>query len=142
MNVLIPVQYPLTTTNKRAIQHGMELIQGTDNPELMIFHLNELQSGPGASRKRLREAVETEFGDVDASYVVRDGFLTEEAIIETALHYDMDWIVLSEGRRNRWRRLFEEFLAIDHDPERMIKELAGIEVDVVTDSGIENSTRS
>jgi len=72
MNVLIPVRYPLTDPNKRAIQRGMELVDGIENSELLIFYLNEVQKKQRLSRQSLREAVEAEFGGIEANYLVQD----------------------------------------------------------------------
>jgi nucleotide-binding universal stress UspA family protein len=140
MKVLIPVRYPLTDNNRRAIERGIDLVNGHENPELLVFHLNELQSDQRIGRKTLREAVEAEFDGIDASYVVRDGFLVEEAIIEEAIRLEMDYIVLSTYRRNRWTQLFEAILGIDERPEQLIRERTGIELEVITESGSDTKT--
>jgi len=100
MNVLIPVRYPLTDPNKRAIRRGMELVDGIDDSELLIFSLNEVQNKQRQSRQSLREAVEAEFGGIKANYLVRDGFLIEEAIIEAAIELEMDYILLILSAKN------------------------------------------
>lgn len=135
MKILIPVRYPLTDVNKRAIQRAMDLVEGHENPELLIFHMNEVQKDQRISRKMLREAVESLFDGLEASYVVRDGFFIEEAIIEEAIRLEMDYIVLSKYRRDRWKQLLEEILDLNQNPEQLIRDKTGIEVEVVTDAG-------
>ena len=39
MNILVPVQYPLTEANRRAIRHGQNLTKGGDETELLILAL-------------------------------------------------------------------------------------------------------
>lgn len=133
MHVLVPVQYPLTDTNRRAIGRATELLTDASNPELLVFHLNEIQSDRRIDRRTLREAVETEFEGLEATYLVRDGFLVEEAIIEEAIRLEMDYIVLSEDRRNRWRRLLDTLFDVEQSPEEFIRDHTGIHVEVVSE---------
>lgn len=133
MKILIPVQYPLSEVNKRAIRRGMALAEGHENPELLVFHMNEVQKSQRITRKTLRDAVESLFEDLTASYTVRDGFFIEEAIIEEAIRLNMDYIVLSSHRRNRWKQLLEQILGIDQNLEQFIRDQTGIEVEVVSD---------
>jgi nucleotide-binding universal stress UspA family protein len=139
MNVLVPVRYPLTETNKKAIQRGIVLVDGDDDAELLIFHMNEVQKDQRIGRQLLRDAVESAFDGLTASYVVRDGFFAEEAIIEAAIQFDTDCIVLSKYRRDRWKKLLEKILDLDHDPEQLIHESTGITVEVITEDDHESS---
>ncbi|MFC6838276.1 hypothetical protein [Halomarina ordinaria] len=139
MNVLVPVQYPLTETNRRAIRRGQDLTDGREGTELLIFHLNQVLEDRRVSRKELRAAVESAVGEIDANYVIRDGFFVEEAVIEIAIEFEMDMIVLSEQRRNRWQRLLSVMFGIERDPEEVIEEATGIEVTVIRDLDAENA---
>lgn len=78
MKILIPVQYPLTDVNKRAIQRGIDLVKGIEDSELLLFHLNEVQKDRRVTRQSLRETVESTFEGLNASYVVRDGFFSSK----------------------------------------------------------------
>jgi nucleotide-binding universal stress UspA family protein len=140
MNILIPVRYPLTDVNKRAIKRGIELVDGREDFEILIFYLNEVQKDTRVSRKSLREAVESSFPGLNASYMVRDGFLIEEAIVEAAIQLEMDYIILSTHRRDRWRQLLEAILDIDQNPEQFIRDNTGIEVEVITETGSDSNT--
>jgi nucleotide-binding universal stress UspA family protein len=135
MKVLIPVRYPLTPVNERAIRRGLDLVAGHDDPELMIFHLNEIQTDRRIGREKLRNAVESVFDGIEASYIVRDGFLVEEAVLEEAIRLEVDLIVLSGERQRRWRRILESVLDIDANPECFIRDKTGIEVEVVAENG-------
>ena len=59
MNVFVPVQYPLTETTKQAIQRGIDLVEGDETSELLIFHMNEVQKDRRINRRSLRDTVET-----------------------------------------------------------------------------------
>lgn len=133
MNVLVPVQYPLTEANRRAIRHGQNLTKDDDMAELLIFHLNPVLEDRRVGRKDLRNAVEEAVGNVDANYIIRDGFFVEEATIEIAIEFEMEMIILSEQRRNRWQRLLSTMLGIERDPEEVIENATGIEVTVIRD---------
>lgn len=133
MNVLIPVQYPLTEINTQAIRRGIALVDGDDDAELLVFHINEIEKDRRVDRQSLRDAVESAFDGLSASYVVRDGFFAEEAIIEAAIQFDMEHIVPSKYRRDRWKQLLEDVLDLDRDPERLIHETMGITVEVTTE---------
>ena len=133
MNVLVPVQYPLTEANRRAIRHGQNLTKGGDETELLIFHLNQVLEDRRVDRKDLRNAVEEVVGDIDANYIIRDGFFVEEATIEIAIEFEMEMIVLSERRRNRWQRLLSVMFGIEQEPEKVIEDATGIEVTVIRD---------
>lgn len=132
MKIRIPVPYPLTDTNEGTIRRGLNLASEHENPELLLFHLNELQTDQRIRRKTLRNAVESACGEIDASYVVRDGCLIEEAIIEETIRLEMDYLILSRRRRNRRRQLLREILELDRDPDRLIEERTGITVEIGT----------
>lgn len=131
MNILVPVQYPLTEANRRAIRHGQNLTKGGDKTELLIFHLNQILGDRRVGRKDLRITVEKTVGDIDANYIVRDGFFIEEATIEIAIEFEMELIILSEQRLNRWQRLLSVMFGIERDLEKVIKDATGIEVAVI-----------
>ena len=82
-------------------------------------------------RNDLRIAVEETVGDIDANYIVRDGFFIEEATIEIAIEFEMELIILSEQRLNRWQRLLSVMFGIERDLEKVIKDATGIEVAVI-----------
>lgn len=131
MNVLVSVQYPLTKTDKRAIQRGWDLVEGREDTELVIFHLDQVLNDRRISRQELRTAVESVGSDIEANYVVREGIVAEEAIIEIAVEYEMDRIILSPQRRKRWQRLLRGLPGIEQDLEQVIVKGIGIEVEII-----------
>lgn len=132
MEILIPVRYPLTDRNERAIRRGLALAEREPNSELLVFHMNELHKGERIDRSQLRESVEWTFGSVNATYVVRDGFLYEEAIVEAAVRYGVDIVLLSRQRKLRWQWMIEEILDLDVDLERFLRDRLGITIELVS----------
>jgi nucleotide-binding universal stress UspA family protein len=131
MHVLVPVRYPLTARNLTAIQRGLELLEAASNPELIVLHVDELLDDEHVDRADLRAAVEAEFDAIQASYVVRDGFLTEAAILDEAIRLDATHVVISRDRRNRWQRLTGRLFDSDVDLAAALRTRADIELVVV-----------
>ena len=97
----------------------------------MIFHLNSILYDQRVSRKDLRTAVGAVDREIEASYVTREGIIPEETIVEIAVEYWMDRIILSPRRRNRWRRLLSVIPGIEQDIEQVLPAETGIEVEIV-----------
>jgi hypothetical protein len=131
MTVLIPIRYPLNDRNKRAIKVGLDLVAEEANPELLIVHVNRLHEDDHVNRSALRDAVQAEFGSIPASYVVRDGFLYEETILNEAIRYHADHIVLSERRWNAWQQLLRKALDLEVDLEPFLTEHLDAQIHVV-----------
>ncbi|MFC6864401.1 universal stress protein [Halomicroarcula sp. GCM10025817] len=133
MTVLIPVRYPLTDRNKRAIEKGLELVADESDPELLIVYVNRLYKDDRIPRSTLRETVEAEFGTIPAHYVVRDGFLYEEAVLDEAIRQQVDHIVLSERRRAAWQQLLREAFDFEVDLESFLSKQLDVEIHVIPD---------
>lgn len=133
MNVLIPVRYPLNDRNKRAIELGLDLVAEESDPELLIVHVNRIHENGSVNRSALREAVQAEFGSIPANYVVRDGLLYEEAILDEAIRHHADHIVLSERRRNAWQQLLREALDLEVDLESFLSKHLDTQIHVVNE---------
>lgn len=135
MIVLIPVRYPLNDHNRSAINKGRELLEDDPNPdpELLIVHVNRLQKDEHVTRNDLRTAVEAEFGQLPANYIVRNSFLYEEAVLNEALNHNVDHIVLSERRYSTWQRLLREALDIGVDLKTFLDDQLETEIHIITD---------
>jgi len=79
---LVSVRYPLTDDSHRTISRGLDHTAGDDS--LIVLHVALLQNGDSITREELRAAVEAEFGELPAHYVVRQGYVLEEAIVDEA----------------------------------------------------------
>jgi len=131
MNVLVPVRFPLIDRNKRALKHALSLIEDDPMASVTILHLNSLPADEHVTRRDLRTAVEREFGAVRADYVIRDGFLVEEAILEEANRDEITHVVISEARRKTWVDSLLELLDVSVDIESYLRSNLDIELVVV-----------
>jgi len=105
VTVVAPVRYPLSTRSKRTLARAVELARERDLP-LTVLHVNLYQNGRGTTRRDLKAAVERSFGTVEsARYLVREGLLVEETILEEIHAEAADVVVIGERQAGRWRRL-------------------------------------
>ena len=131
MLVLIPVRHPLTEYNRNAIEKGLDIIKEESNPELVILHVNQLHKHENVTQSELRKTVQAEFGVISANYIVRDGFLVEEAILDEAIRLDVGHVVLSERRYAAWQQRLRDILDIGVDLESFINEHLDAEIHIV-----------
>lgn len=105
--VAVPVRYPLSDHSERTLRRAVELARERD-ADLLVLHIDLYQSGRSVSRADLRRAVERTIGRIDrARYVVRKGFLVEEAILEEIAEESADVVVIGGRQAGRWRRMLQ-----------------------------------
>lgn len=121
MNVLVPIRVPLTDRNKRALERALALIEDDPMASLTILHLNSIPSNEHLTRRDLRTAIEEEYGTIRADYVIRDGFLVEEAILEEANRDEITHVVISEARQKKWVDSLLELLDVSVDIEAFLR---------------------
>ncbi|MFC4552289.1 MULTISPECIES: universal stress protein [Halorussus] len=131
MNVLIPVRFPLTDRNKRALERALSLIDDDPMALVTVLHLNSHPDDERVTRRDLRTVVEREYGDVRADYITRDGFLIEEAVLEEASREEITHVVISEARRRKWVDSLLELLDVSVDIESYLRANLDIELVVV-----------
>lgn len=103
--LIVPVRYPLTDHSKRTLSEAFSIARDND-AEITVLHVNLYQNGRGITQDDLRYAVEGEFGRLsDTQYVVRTGFLVEEAITDESIGEDADIVVIGKSTPSRLRRL-------------------------------------
>ena len=117
---LVTVRYPLTADSHRTIERGLD--SHNDGDSLIVLHVALLQNGDRISREKLQRAVEAEFGEISAHYVVRRGYVLEEAIVDEAARQNADRVLVGKSRRSRIRRWIGRLLGLYPDLEA---ELAG-----------------
>jgi len=130
VTVVAPVRYPLTSRSKRTLRRAVDVAGERDLP-LTVLHVNLYQNGRGVSRRDLKSAVERSVGRIDtARYVVREGLLVEETILEE-IHAENAAVVVIGGRQaGRWRRLLRR-IAGQPDVEAYLREQLDCELLVV-----------
>jgi nucleotide-binding universal stress UspA family protein len=127
--VVVPVRYPLTEHSKRTLAEAIDIAEERD-AALAVLHVNLYQRGREVSRAELKRAVEAEFGRVNhARYVVREGFLVEETILEEVAAEEADVVVIGHKQVSRWRQMLQK-LTSNPDIESYLREK--LDADVVT----------
>ena len=125
--VVVPVRYPLTDHSKRTLAEAIRVAEEC-NAALTVLHVNLYHRGREVSRAELKRAVENEFGRVaHARYVVREGFLVEETILEEVAAEEADAVVIGHKQASRWRRMLRK-LTSDPDIEGFLREKLDAEV--------------
>ena len=130
-NVLVPILFPPSDRNLRAIRRALDLIDGRADAGITVLHVNVIQDGEDVGRRQLREAVEREFGTIPANYVTKSAFIVEEAILEEAAHPNVTHVVISKTRRTRWQRALLELLEADTDIETFLRDRIHVELLVI-----------
>ncbi len=125
--VLVPVRYPLTEHSRRTLSEALRVTeeQGAD---LTVLHVNLYHRGSDVTRTDLKRTVEKAFGRVtSARYVVRDGFLVEETILEEVAATRADVVVIGRKQVGRWRRAIRR-LVDDPNIENFLREKVDCEL--------------
>lgn len=136
MRILVPVRYPLTKNSRSTVERALELRREAEHendaeaPELVLLHVDLFQNEGDVSRKQLRREVEREFETGDASYVVRKGFLVEEAILDEAARQDADTIVIGRTRSGKLRRALRRLVGNDPDIEKFLRKNLDVRIEV------------
>jgi nucleotide-binding universal stress UspA family protein len=105
MDVLAPVRYPLAESSRKTLQRAIDLAaEDGEEGHVTVLHVNLVHEGGRTSRRDLRAAVRREFGSFPAHFVVRDGFILEEAILDEAVGQGVDAVVVGASRRGRIER--------------------------------------
>jgi Universal stress protein family. len=89
-----------------------------------------LQNGEKISRNELQQAVEAEFGEIQAHYIVRQGYVLEEAIIDEVARQDADYVVVGKTRRGRLQRWLGRLLGLYPDLEAELSTQLNVELEV------------
>ncbi|WP_265108049.1 universal stress protein [Halosolutus halophilus] len=119
--LLVPIRYPPNTASVQTVTHAIDLAEGFDDAHLFILHVNALHKGGDIDRTELRRAVEDEIDPPEnATCHVRDAFLIEKAILDEAAQQDVDYVVIGESMRSRWRRLLADRLGVGIDLETVL----------------------
>ena len=127
---LVSVRYPLSEDGRRTIQRGLDYVSDDDD-SLIILHVTLLQNGSKLTRQQLRGAVEGEFGEIPAHYVVRQGYVLEEAIIDEAARQNADRVIVGKTKRGRIRRRIGQLFGLYPDLETELKATLSTTLEVV-----------
>ncbi|MEF8852404.1 MAG: universal stress protein [Haloarculaceae archaeon] len=127
--VVVPVRYPLSEHSKATLATAIDIALDRD-ADLTVLHVNQYQDGRRTTRADLKNAVEREFGHLErARFVVRNGLLVEETLLEEIAAEDADVVVIGKKQAGRWRAMIRR-LVDDPDIERYLRD--ELDCDVVT----------
>lgn len=115
VSVLIPIRYPPSDHSFRTIERGVEIISEHKDGELILLHVNLTQKARRVTRTQLRSAVHQRFSDVPTYFVVRSGFVLEEAIVDEAASQGVDYVIIGASRSWWIRRKIASLLGIRND---------------------------
>lgn len=125
--VVVPVRHPLSEHSQNTLREAIRLAEQHD-ADLTVLHVNLYQNDRRVSRSDLRRAVEREFGKLErARYVVREGFLVEETILDEVVGEEADFVVIGRKQTNRWRRMIRS-LVDDPDVEAYLRGELGAKI--------------
>ena len=125
--IVVPVRYPLTAHSRRTLAEAIRVAEERE-ASLTVLHVNLYHRGRDVSRAELKRAVEAKFDRIPNSrYVVREGFLLEETILEEVVADEADVVVLGHKQVGRWRRTLRKLMA-DPDVESYLKRKIDAEV--------------
>lgn len=125
--VVVPVRYPLSEHSERTLRRAFDIADERD-ASLTVLHINLYQQGQDVQRTDLKRAVEETVGRLeDTRYVVRDGFLVEESILEEVASEGADVVVIGHKQKGRWRRMLNK-LFDNPDVEAYLRERLDIEI--------------
>ncbi|QPV63003.1 universal stress protein [Halosimplex litoreum] len=127
--VVVPVRYPLSEHSKATLSRAIEIVEERGG-QLSVLHVNQYQDNHKPTRRDLKDAVEREFGRLpDTRYVVRQGLLVEETLLDEIVAENADIVVIGKKQAGRWRRMIRR-LVDDPDIETFLRE--ELDCDVVT----------
>ena len=117
----MPVQVPLREVGLRALHRGVRRVQRRERVRLVILHVNLRHRGRSITSTHLQAAVEQTAGPLDATYVVRDGYLLEDEILAEAAMQHADTIVVGYTPTPRWRRILRRLTGASGDIGRALR---------------------
>ena len=119
--LIVPVRYPLSSHSKRTVRRALE-VADEEGAELTVLHVNLYQNGRKVTRRELKSAVERAVGQLPrARYVVREGFLVEETILDEVAAENADVVVIGGKQVGRWRSMVRRLVG-DPDIESYLRE--------------------
>lgn len=131
MEILVPVRFPLTPNSRATVERALELREIEDDAALVFLHVDLFQEEGEVTRKQLRREIERDFEASGAYYVVRNGFLVEETILEVAANQEVDVIVIGRTRSGKLRRALRRLIGNDPDVESFLRENLDVRLEVV-----------
>lgn len=113
--ILVPIRYPLTEQSAQTLATAGRLARDHAPVDLTVLHVNLRQKGSTAQKREITRAVSSTLDGVNASVMIRQGYLVEEEILEEATQLDADIIVVGANQQATWKKVLSRILR--NDPE-------------------------
>ena len=106
--IVVPVRYPLSEHSAATLREAIAISEDR-NAELTVLHVDLYQNSHTVTRTDLKRAVESEFGELNNTrYVIRQGFLLEETILEEIVGENADLVVIGSKQAGRWQQMVQK----------------------------------
>jgi len=136
LKILAPVRYPILDQGRRTLLKAKELAVDYD-ADLVILYVNLFQEGDDIKKIELRREVDRILDNLNAQYIVKEGFLVEEVILDEIIRQNPDIVVIGKNQESKWKKLVRGLIKKTDvnryftDVESYIKDKADTEVIVV-----------
>jgi len=121
--LVVPVRYPLTRHSRATLESAIGIAE-EESADITVLHVNLYQESRRVTRTDLKRAVERSFGRLPRTrYVVRRGFMVEQAILDEIAAEDADIVVIGGKQVSRWRRSLRRLLGDPNIEDFLKREL-------------------
>ena len=123
-SILVPIRYPLTEQSAKTLTTAGRLARDYRPVDLTVLHVNLHQKGSATQKREITRAVSSRLDGVEASVMIRQGYLVEEEILEEATQLGADIIVVGANQQATWRKLLSRLLRTDPEVGVFLRENA------------------
>lgn len=113
--ILVPIRFPLTEQSTQTLATAGRLARDHTPVDLTVLHVNVYQKGSDIQKREITRAVSSTLDGLDASVMIRQGYLVEEEILKEATQLGADIIVVGANQQASWRKVLNRVLR--NDPE-------------------------
>ena len=102
--VLVPVRYPISGHSVTTLSQAIDIAAERD-AELIVLHVSLYQLGNRVTVDDLKNDVQRTVGTVhNVRYLVRNGFLVEQGIVQEVADERADVVVIGNKHLSLWKR--------------------------------------
>ncbi len=131
MKILVSVRCPLNEHSRRTLEKAIDKSKKIEDSEIIILHVNLFYLGDKVDKKDLKREIKKHFSDIDANYIVRDGFLVEETIFEESASQGVDMVFIGKTKRGILKRILLSLMGSEANIKKYLEQHLDIDVKVV-----------
>jgi len=128
LDILVPIRFPITNQNIRTVKKAKEI--ASNGGYITMLHINLFQHGERVTENELRNEIEGKIGGIDANYMVREGFVVEESILEEIVKLKPDIVVIGKNQESKLKKIFKKFM-YDIDIENFLMKKCDCDIEIV-----------